>query len=188
MGTLLGGGEKGPENHELPKRFFPKYWAIFVHKYWLVLLLIPVFLVWSVLEFFGIISFGLGHALIALGASLALTAGCMVHTKLHKDFMYYELTNNAIVMKRGIINRNTLSVPIEMITDLAIHRNVEEHLLETAVIMVNTAGTGIGYTIKMRYLRVEEARWVHAKLLEMKKEHPGPPGKPVQNMPWAAFE
>jgi uncharacterized membrane protein YdbT with pleckstrin-like domain len=158
------------EQSESIIRVNPWYWAIFIQKYWITAVMFVVTLVLLVLVFFGVVQLDFVFAVALTGLTFCLLATVLLHSFLHQVFTIYEIGKSSVVKRHGIINKKTISAPIEMITDLSLQRNVLDHLLGTATLLVNTAGSN-DYAIYIKYVSLKNANFMNARIVELKKEN-----------------
>ncbi|MFH1448046.1 MAG: PH domain-containing protein [Candidatus Micrarchaeota archaeon] len=152
----------------LPIIVKPKFRAIFIHKYWIVLLIVLVSLALPLLNYFEIIPLDVNIILIIIGMCFMLLFLVLIHTKLYQMVTIYEVNRGSVVKKYGIVHKRTLNVPMDMVTDLSIERDIPDHIMHTSTLLVNTAGTN-EYAIHLKYISLEYARWLHEKIVELKK-------------------
>ncbi|MEW6328815.1 MAG: PH domain-containing protein [Candidatus Micrarchaeota archaeon] len=146
--------------------FKPKQRAVFVRRFWLFLAL-PVLLVlvlagYATLENedLMVVYAGIGVALVSLMVGVALT-------KIHHHVTEFELNENTMICRRGILHHETETAPLEMITDASLTRDPLDFLLGSASVRVNTAGEA-GYEMNLRWMDSGDAYRLKKNLFELK--------------------
>ncbi len=147
----------------------PKFKAIYIHKYWIVLLVVLIALSLPLIVASGAVEVPSEIVLVAIGACFLFFLLSVFHTKLYQMVTIYEININAVVKRYGIIRKRTLNVPMEMVTDTSIERDIPDHVMGTATLLVNTAGTN-EYAIQLKYISLSYARHLHDKIVELKRK------------------
>ncbi len=149
-------------------RVKPEFRPIFIKRYLFILVLFPVSLLLLLLSFFNLVQIEMFLLLLLNLFFFVVLLGAALHSSLERVFTSYEINENVVLKRHGIVNKRSLSIPLEMITDLAIKRDILDQGLESATLLVNTAGT-VDYTMHVRHISVENAVWMNNEIVKYKK-------------------
>ncbi|MEM3400163.1 MAG: PH domain-containing protein [Candidatus Micrarchaeia archaeon] len=146
----------------------PKRIAFLIRRcFFLLLIAIFVFALSSLylLSLGGEFVFFIGGAAL----SLLILFFCLILAQLNYHFTEYELNENTMVARTGIIHHKTETAPLEMITDASLTRDPLDFILDTATVHINTAGEH-GYEITLDFLGNGEAYYLKKMLFRLKDE------------------
>ena len=160
--------EGGKSKIEEKVRVKPEFRPIFIKRYLFILVLFSVSLLLLALSFFKLVQIEFVLLLLLNLFFLAVLLGAALHSALERRFTSYEINENVVLKRHGIVNKRSLSIPLEMITDLAVKRDILDQGLESATLLVNTAGT-VDYTMHVRHISVENAIWMNNEIVKYKK-------------------
>ena len=122
------------------KKVHPNRFRYFLHNYFLVALLSSALFLAGFLAAFSVIP---GGAMLALPCWIIAAIAAIAtigHTALHCNATVIYLTGEEIIYETGIISHQKVSVPLHMITDTKLDRELIDKLLGTATIRINTSG------------------------------------------------
>ncbi|MFB6174781.1 MAG: PH domain-containing protein [Candidatus Nanohalobium sp.] len=99
------------------------------------------------LLFVGIIALALTPGLLGLNISsiyflvlLLLPVAVVLKSEVQRRFVQYYITNQQVIMRRGILNQKTESTMYNNITDVTLNKKFNERIFDVGDIKVNTAG------------------------------------------------
>ncbi len=71
---------------------------------------------------------------------LVVPAALVLKSEIERKFVSYYITDNQVIMRRGILNRTTESTSYSNITDVTLNEALNERIFNVGDIRVNTAG------------------------------------------------
>jgi membrane protein YdbS with pleckstrin-like domain len=152
---------------ELPFVIKPYYWAFFLSQYLAVIVLLALSCLLFALNILGLIVL---EQLMIFGSILlsgALFLLALIHAKIRLIFMKYALDRNAVIKQWGVVRRNTFNIPLEMVTDVGIKREMLDHLTGTGSLVINTASSAgvVGFP----YILLKRSHEMEQKVLSLKR-------------------
>lgn len=75
------------------------------------------------------------------GLGLVVASAFAFFTELRRRFVMYHVTTRKIIEETGIVDKRTVTVPFDRITNTFIEENLEERLFDVGDIHIATAGT-----------------------------------------------
>jgi uncharacterized membrane protein YdbT with pleckstrin-like domain len=160
--------QKEEKKDSLPIVINPSYVAVFVHKYWITLVIFIVSLILPVLSYTNMLKLEPMILLTLVGLALSMLVIVLMHAKLYQIVTTYEIHKASVIKRYGIIRKRTVNAPMEMITDMSIERDIVDHLMRTATLLVNTAGTN-EYAVHIKYVSRNDALWMQDRIMELRK-------------------
>lgn len=143
----------------------PRFVGYFMTHYFFVIPLAIVLLALAFINIDGMAPFFLFVAALVLLISL-------VHSKVHEMVTCIYIEDNKFVHESGILKNKKNNLPISMVTDSLITRNIMERVLGVCTLNVNTSGTG-AYEVICDALDFGEADKINNLLHEMIHGHAG---------------
>lgn len=99
------------------------------------------------LLFLGIVVLALTPGLLGLNISgiyflvlMLLPIAVVLKSEVQRRFVQYYITNQQVIMRRGIMNQKTESTMYNNITDVTLNKKFTERIFDVGDIKVNTAG------------------------------------------------
>ncbi len=95
----------------------------------------------------------------------------IVHSILYYLNFFFYIQDGEFVLKKGYLNKKTLSIPLERIQNINMKQNMFQQLLKVTAIEIDTAGT-VGKELKIHALDLAHAKALSDIVSRVTKENP----------------
>ncbi|MFH1447935.1 MAG: PH domain-containing protein [Candidatus Micrarchaeota archaeon] len=96
-------------------------------------------------------------SLIVFALPVGLSTPMVVSFMITEQRHHYLISKEEIIVRGGIINRTTRSIPIANIDNLTINRTLSDRFIGIGTISIDTPG-GTGYELVLKYVEINSLR------------------------------